>query len=269
MALLTLLQRGRPHRRGRHALRRHASRMLAVNFAKLGIETTFVDARRPGELRRGDPAQHARRLRRDARQSAAQRARHRRASPTIAHAPACRWSSTTRCPRRTCAARSSYGADIVVHSATKYLGGHGTTMGGVIVESGRFPWDNGKFPGMTEPSRGYHGVKLLRDLRRLRLHDEGAHGDDARSAPRSSPMSAWLLLQGIETLPLRMERHCAQRAGGRAVPRRAPARRAGSTIPGCPSTRTTRSSRGRYLPRRAPGARACSPSASRAAPRRA
>ena len=53
-----------------------------------------------------------------------------------------------------------HGADIVVHSATKYLGGHGTTMGGVIVESGKFPWDNGNFPEMTEPSRGYHGVRF-------------------------------------------------------------------------------------------------------------
>lgn len=54
----------------------------------------------------------------------------------------------------------AFGADIVVHSATKYLGGHGTTLAGVMVESGTFPWDNGKFPGMTEPSKGYHGVKF-------------------------------------------------------------------------------------------------------------
>ena len=54
-----------------------------------------------------------------------------------------------------------WGARIVVHSATKYIGGHGTTMGGVLVESGKFPWDNGKFPGMTEPSRGYHGVRFF------------------------------------------------------------------------------------------------------------
>src|SRR6476661_4302385 len=53
-----------------------------------------------------------------------------------------------------------HGADIVIHSVTKYLGGHGTTMGGVVVESGRFPWDNGRFPQMTEPSRGYHGVRF-------------------------------------------------------------------------------------------------------------
>ncbi len=74
-----------------------------------------------------------------------------------------------------------FGADIVVHSATKYIGGHGTTMGGVLVESGKFPWGNGKFPGMTTPSRGYHGVHLPRDLRRLRLHHEGAHGDHAHA----------------------------------------------------------------------------------------
>ena len=54
----------------------------------------------------------------------------------------------------------AFGADIVVHSATKYLAGHGTTLGGVMVECGKFPWDNGKFPGMTEPSPGYHGVKF-------------------------------------------------------------------------------------------------------------
>ncbi len=54
-----------------------------------------------------------------------------------------------------------HGADIVIHSVTKYLGGHGTTMGGIVVESGRFPWDNGNFPQMTEPSRGYHGVRFF------------------------------------------------------------------------------------------------------------
>ena len=54
----------------------------------------------------------------------------------------------------------AHGADIVVHSATKYIAGHGTTLGGVLVESGRFPWANGKVPGMTEPSAGYHGTRF-------------------------------------------------------------------------------------------------------------
>jgi O-acetylhomoserine (thiol)-lyase len=101
------------------------------------------------------------------------------------------------------------GADIVVHSATKYLGGHGTTLAGVVVESGRFPWDNGKFPGMTEPSPGYHGVKFFETFgdfgfsMRCRMETLRVYG------AALSPMSAWQVLQGIETLPLRMERHSA------------------------------------------------------------
>jgi O-acetylhomoserine (thiol)-lyase len=99
------------------------------------------------------------------------------------------------------------GADIVVHSATKYLAGHGTTLGGVIVESGTFPWDNGKFPGMTEPSAGYHGVKFYETFgdfgfsMRARMETLRVYGSAL------SPMSAWQILQGVETLPLRMERH--------------------------------------------------------------
>jgi O-acetylhomoserine (thiol)-lyase len=101
------------------------------------------------------------------------------------------------------------GADIVVHSATKYLAGHGTTLGGVLVESGRFPWDNGKFPGMTEPSAGYHGVKFYETFgdfgftMRARMETLRVYGAALQ------PMAAWQILQGVETLPLRMERHCS------------------------------------------------------------
>jgi O-acetylhomoserine (thiol)-lyase len=103
----------------------------------------------------------------------------------------------------------SHGADIVVHSATKYLAGHGTTLGGVIVESGKFPWDNGKFPGMTEPSQGYHGVKFFETFgdfgftMRCRMENLRVYGASL------SATNAWQILQGVETLPLRMERHCA------------------------------------------------------------
>ncbi len=100
-----------------------------------------------------------------------------------------------------------YGADIVLHSATKFLGGHGTTLGGVIVESGKFNWGNGKFPTMTEPVPSYGGVSwwenfgefgFLTKLRSEQLRDIGA---------ALSPLSAFLLVQGVETLPQRMREH--------------------------------------------------------------
>jgi O-acetylhomoserine (thiol)-lyase len=102
------------------------------------------------------------------------------------------------------------GADIVVHSLTKYLGGHGTTVGGVVVDSGKFPWaEHGKrFPMMVEPDRSYHGVVYAEALgaaafigrcRVVPLRNTGA---------ALSPFNAFQILQGIETLPLRMDRHC-------------------------------------------------------------
>ena len=100
------------------------------------------------------------------------------------------------------------GADIVVHSATKFIGGHGTTLGGIIVESGKFNWkDSGKFPHLTEPNPSYHGVNFYEALgaaafvtyiRAILLRDMGA---------AISPLSAFILLQGVETLSLRVERH--------------------------------------------------------------
>jgi O-acetylhomoserine (thiol)-lyase len=102
-----------------------------------------------------------------------------------------------------------FGADIVVHSATKYIGGHGTTMGGVMVESGKFPWDNGKFPGMTEPSRGYHGVRFFETFGDFGYTMKARMEIMRTLGPAMSPMSAWLLLQGLETLHVRMDRHIA------------------------------------------------------------
>ncbi len=101
-----------------------------------------------------------------------------------------------------------HGADIVVHSVTKYLGGHGTTMGGIVVESGRFPWDNGKFPQMTEPSRGYHGVRFYETFGDFGFTMKARMETMRTLGPTLAPISAFLLLQGIETLHLRMPRHC-------------------------------------------------------------
>ncbi len=100
-----------------------------------------------------------------------------------------------------------FGADIVVHSATKWIGGHGTAIGGVVVDGGRFDWTNGKFPVFTEPDESYNGIRYASDfgtlafvtkLRVQLLRDLGAC---------LSPQNAFLLLQGLETLPLRIERH--------------------------------------------------------------
>ena len=102
-----------------------------------------------------------------------------------------------------------FGADIVVHSATKFMGGHGTTMGGVIVESGKFPWDNGKFPGMTEPSRGYHGVRFYETFGDFGFTMKCRMETLRTLGPCLSPINAFLLLQGLETLHVRMDRHVA------------------------------------------------------------
>jgi O-acetylhomoserine (thiol)-lyase len=100
-----------------------------------------------------------------------------------------------------------WGADIVVHSATKFIGGHGTSIGGVIVDGGKFPWDNGLFPDMTGPSKGYHDIRFyetfgdfawIMKVRVEALRDMG---------PALSPFNAFLFLQGLETLGVRMERH--------------------------------------------------------------
>jgi len=101
-----------------------------------------------------------------------------------------------------------WGADIVVHSATKFLGGHGNSIGGLIVDGGKFDWGNGKYPTLSEPCPSYHGMRMWETFgdmafaitcRVLGLRDLG---------PALSPMNAFLILQGIETLPLRMQRHC-------------------------------------------------------------
>lgn len=101
-----------------------------------------------------------------------------------------------------------FGADIVVHSATKFMGGHGTTMGGVLVESGKFPWDNGNFPMMMEPSAGYHGVRFFETFGDFGFTMKARVETLRTLGPALSPFNGFLLLQGLETLPLRMERHC-------------------------------------------------------------
>ena len=116
-----------------------------------------------------------------------------------------------------------WGADIVVHSATKFIGGHGTSLGGVVVEAGTFDWSNGRFPVVADPSPAYHGLQFhetfgtygyLMKLRAETLRDLGA---------AMTPFNAFLFLQGLETLSLRMDRHVENALRGGRVPRGAPA----------------------------------------------
>ena len=186
--------------------------MLAVNFRKLGIEATLVDPDDPANFRKalrpntkaifsetlGNPAINMIDL-------AAVGAIAREAG--IAFIVDNTAASPYLCQP------FLHGADVVVHSATKFLGGHGTTMGGVLVESGKFPWDNGKYPSMTEPSEGYHGVRFFETFgdfgftMKARMEIMRVYG------PTISPFNAWQLLIGIETLPVRMDRHCANAMG--------------------------------------------------------
>ena len=186
--------------------------MFVVNFPKLGIEATLVDPDEPENFRRairpntkvifsetlGNPAINMVDI-------AAVGAIAREAGlPFVVDNTA---ASPYLCQPL------KHGADIVVHSATKFIGGHGTTMGGVVVESGKFPWDNGKFPAMTEPSAGYHGVRFYETFGDFGFTMKARMEILRVFGPSIAPFNAWLLLQGLETLPVRMERHCANTMG--------------------------------------------------------
>ena len=207
MALMTILQAG-DHVVAAGALYGGSVTMLAVNLRKFGIETSFVDAAQPeafaAAMRPNTRAVFAESL-----GNPSLLVLDIAAVAEVAHAHGAPLVIDNTVPSPFLCNPLAHGADIVVHSATKYLGGHGTTLGGVVVEGGKFRWDNGKFPGMTEPSPGYHGVKFYETF--------GDFGFSMRCRMESlrvfgaalSPMSAWQILQGVETLPLRMERHCS------------------------------------------------------------
>ena len=207
MALMTILQAG-DHVVAAGALYGGSVTMLAVSLKKFGIDTTFVDATQPqafaAAMRPNTRAVFAESL-----GNPSLVVLDIAAVADVAHAHGVPLVIDNTVPSPYLCNPLALGADIVVHSATKYLGGHGTTLGGVVVEAGTFPWDNGKFPGMTEPSTGYHGVKFFETF--------GDFGFTMRCRMESlrvfgaalSPTSAWQILQGVETLPLRMDRHCS------------------------------------------------------------
>ncbi|NWG74466.1 MAG: O-acetylhomoserine aminocarboxypropyltransferase/cysteine synthase [Rubrivivax sp.] len=206
LALMTILQAG-DHVVAAGALYGGTVTMLAVNLAKFGIETTFVDATRPeafaAAMRPNTRAVFAESL-----GNPSLAVLDIAAVAEVAHAHGVPLVIDNTVPSPFLCNPIALGADVVVHSATKYLAGHGTTLGGVVVESGKFPWDNGKFPGMTEPSPGYHGVRFYETFgdfgftMRCRMETLRVYG------AALAPTSAWQILQGVETLHVRMERHC-------------------------------------------------------------
>jgi O-acetylhomoserine (thiol)-lyase len=181
--------------------------LFAVNLAKLGIQTTFVDPADPENFRRAI-TKKTKMVYAETLGNPLINVVDMEPIGKIAREHGIPFVVDNTVPSPWLCRPFEHGADIVIHSATKYLGGHGTSMGGIIVESGKFPWDNGNFPGMTEPSRGYHGVRFFETFgdfgfsMRVRMETLRTYG------PAISPFNSWLILQGIETLHVRMERHC-------------------------------------------------------------
>jgi O-acetylhomoserine (thiol)-lyase len=205
-ALLTLAQHG-DHIVASRTLYGGTFSQFAVTFAQFGIDTTFVHPDDPEEFRRA--------LRPNTKVLYAETIGNPQLNvlDIAAVASIAREAGVPLVIDNTLASPYlcrplEHGADIVIHSVTKYLGGHGTTMGGVVVESGKFDWANGKFPQMTAPSRGYHGVIFHETFGDFGFTMKARMETMRTLGPTLSPFSAFLLLQGVETLHLRMPRHC-------------------------------------------------------------
>ena len=181
--------------------------LFSQTLPKLGITTHFVDARDPENIRRaitprtkliysesvGNPNLETLDF------AAVAAIAHEAGIPLII-------DNTTPSPYLINPLK--HGADVVVHSATKFIGGHGTSIGGVIVDGGTFDWSaSGKFPGLTEPDPSYHGLKFWETFGNIAYIIKARTEGLRDVGPAASPFNSWLFLQGLETLPLRMERH--------------------------------------------------------------
>ena len=177
-----------------------------ISFRRLGIQTTFVDPDDPENFRRaitpntralyaetiGNPKMNVLDI------AAVAAIAHEHNIPLVIDNT---FASPALCRP------IEHGADIVLHSATKYIGGHGTSIGGVIVDSGRFPWDKGKFPQLLEPSRGYHGIRFFESFGDIAFIMKARVEGLRDFGPALSPFNSFLFLQGVETLKLRMDCH--------------------------------------------------------------
>ena len=179
-----------------------------VSFRRIGINTTFIDSDDPENFRRaitprtrllygetiGNPVLNVLDI------SAVAKIAHEANLPfmidnTFASPYLCR--------------PIEHGADIVVHSATKFIGGHGTSIGGIIIDGGKFPWTRGPFPQMNDPSPGYHGMRFSETFGDIAYIIKARVEGLRDYGPALSPFNSFLFLQGVETLKLRMDAHCS------------------------------------------------------------
>jgi len=205
VALLTLLEAG-DHLVSASTLYGGTFSQFDVTFRKMGIETTFVDPEDPENFARaitdrtkviygetlGNPLTNVFNF---------------EAVADIAHAHGIPLVIDNTFASPYLCRPFEHGADIVVHSATKFIGGHGTSMGGVVIESGKFPWDNGRFPMMVEPSDGYHGVRFYETFGDFGYIMKARMETLRTLGPSMSPFNAFMFLQGLETLHVRMDWH--------------------------------------------------------------
>ena len=210
-AILTLLQQGDELVSAR-TLYGGTYSQFDVTFRKMGIETTFVDSDDPENFRRAI-TDKTRALYAETVGNPTNNVVDIEAIANIAHDAGVPLIIDNTFATPYLCKPIDYGADIVVHSATKFIGGHGTSMGGVMVESGQFDWGNGNFPGMVEPSAGYHGIRFYETLGDFGFTMK-ARCETLRTLGQTmSPFNAFMMLQGLETLPVRMDRHCENARG--------------------------------------------------------
>jgi O-acetylhomoserine (thiol)-lyase len=206
LALTSLMQAG-DHMVASATLYGGTYTQLSVSFHRLGIETTFVEPDDPENFRKairpntrvlyGETIANPRMNILDIAKVAAIAHEHNiplMIDSTMASPYLCR--------------PIEHGADIVVHSATKFLGGHGNSIGGIIVDSGKFDWKKGAFPQINDPSPGYHGMRFSEVFGNLAFIIKTRVDGLRDFGPCISPFNSFLFLQGIETLGLRMKAHC-------------------------------------------------------------
>jgi len=181
--------------------------LFSQTFAKLGIEVTFVDPR--------DPENFAKAIRDNTRLIYIETIGNPKNDVLdyeriveIAHSHGMPVICDNTVATPILFRPIEYGIDIVVHSCTKFIGGHGTSIGGAIVDSGNFDWTNGRYPGLTEPDPSYHGIRYVESFGNLAYIVKARVQFLRDMGSCMSPFNAFLFLQGLETLHLRMPRHC-------------------------------------------------------------